>query len=70
MILDADTVAQVLDELTLRAADAGIEATIHVVGGAAIALRYNPERLATRDVDGWLNAREDAKRGLLASADR
>lgn len=70
MILDADTLAAVLAELARRADEAGIEATIHVVGGAAIALRYNPERQATRDVDAWLNAREHAKRRLLDIAAR
>lgn len=70
MILDARLVADVLAELATRAADAGVEATVHVVGGAAIAIAYDADRDATRDVDAWLNADERSKQGLLAVAEQ
>ena len=31
-----------------------IPTRVHIVGGAALALEHDPERLATRDVDAWI----------------
>lgn len=48
--LDADGVRALFQELSDRLADAGVTAQLFVVGGAAMALAYDRDRL-TRDVD-------------------
>lgn len=48
--LDADGVRSLFAELSDRLSVAGISAQLFVVGGAAMALAYNRDRL-TRDVD-------------------
>jgi hypothetical protein len=44
-------VRQILTELVHALADRGEAATVHVIGGAAVALS-NPERTSTADIDG------------------
>lgn len=44
---------RILSELVHRLARRGDEAVVHVIGGAAIAL-MNPDRVSTRDVDGYV----------------
>lgn len=61
MIFTADLLARILPELAERLRSRGVEATIHIVGGSAVAIGYNHDRGATRDVDAWLNAATDAK---------
>lgn len=48
--LDAGTVRALFTELSDRLAAAGVSAHLFVVGGAAMALAYDPDRI-TRDVD-------------------
>lgn len=48
--LDADGVRALFQELSDRLVDAGVAAQLFVVGGAAMALAYDADRL-TRDVD-------------------
>jgi hypothetical protein len=57
MTLDRDDIVAGLGELAGELDAAGLELTIHVVGGAAIALEYNTDRQATSDIDAWVNAR-------------
>jgi hypothetical protein len=57
MTLDRDDILAGLGELAGELNAAGLELTIHVVGGAAIALEYNPDRQATSNIDAWVNAR-------------
>ena len=56
MIFTADVLDRVLTELAERVAARDVEVVIHVVGGSAVAIGYNPDRSATRDVDAWVNA--------------
>ncbi len=51
--LEPDEVREILSQLVRRLASSGQGAVIHVVGGAAIAL-INPDRVSTRDVDGYI----------------
>lgn len=51
--LSPTQVRQVLTELVHLLAQAGEAASIHVIGGAAIAL-MNPARTATADIDGFI----------------
>jgi hypothetical protein len=46
-------VQEILGQLVQRLAVRGHEGSIHVIGGAAIAL-INPDRVATQDVDGFI----------------
>jgi hypothetical protein len=48
---DQTALLAALEELAQRLADGEIGASIHVVGGAAIALTVDSERTATRDID-------------------
>lgn len=48
-----------IDDLITELNERGIEARITIVGGAAIALAYDPAREATRDVDAFYRHRED-----------
>lgn len=57
MTLDRDDIVAGLGELAGELDAGGLELTIHVVGGAAIALEYNTDRQATSDIDAWVNAR-------------
>ena len=68
MTLDRIDILSGLRELAERLDTAGLELTIHVVGGAAIAVEYSPERQATRDVDVWLNARPEILKNITAIA--
>ena len=51
-------VREILHELVQWLAERGDEATIYVIGGAAVALA-NPDRTATQDIDGYIR-RSDA----------
>lgn len=68
MIFTTDLLSRVLADFAERLAAQDVEVVIHVVGGSAVALRYHPDRNATRDVDAWLNASADAKAAVLAVA--
>ena len=46
-------VRQILTELVHALAERGETATVHVIGGAAVALS-NPERTSTADIDGFI----------------
>ena len=65
MIFTADVLDRVLTELAERVAARDVEVVIHVVGGSAVAIGYNPDRSATRDVDAWVNASSAAKAVVL-----
>lgn len=61
--LDAALARELLNELVTRARAHGTELTVHVFGGAAVALRYRlgTESRITRDIDALLKpSREDA----------
>lgn len=68
MIFTAAVLARVLPELAARLAARDVDVVIHVVGGSAVALGYDPDRNATRDVDAWLNASTDGKAVVLSVA--
>jgi hypothetical protein len=53
--LSAQEVREILHELVHRLAERGAEATIYVIGGAAVALE-NPDRTATQDIDGYIRS--------------
>lgn len=57
-VLMPEEVHELLGELVRRLASRGCEGSVHVIGGAAIAL-INPERVATQDIDGFMRL-EDA----------
>jgi len=52
-VVEPDEVRAILTELVRRLSALGREGSVHVIGGAAIAL-INPERVATEDVDGYV----------------
>lgn len=52
--LTRDDIVSGLAELVTHLHDAGVSARVQLVGGAAIALTINADRVATRDVDGPL----------------
>ena len=52
-VLTPSEVREILTELVKRLAAGGHTGSIHVIGGAAIAL-INPDRVATQDVDGFM----------------
>ena len=52
-VLTPGEVREILTELVKRLAAGGHTGSIHVIGGAAIAL-INPDRVATQDVDGFM----------------
>lgn len=54
MRLGRDDIIAGLTELAIRMDGASIAARIHVIGGAAISIEYNPSRESTIDVDAWL----------------
>lgn len=64
--LTRDDIIAGLTDLVKRLHDAGVPARVQLVGGAAIALTINAERVATRDVDGPLTPVVD----VLAAAEK
>jgi hypothetical protein len=66
VIFTAALLDSTLRQLVERLAARKVEVVIHVVGGSAVALGYNPDRPATRDVDAWLNASEVARQQVVA----
>jgi hypothetical protein len=50
-LFDRSEIVAAFTELSARLERAGIIGHIHVIGGAAMLLAYNPERVATRDID-------------------
>ena len=70
MTLEADQIRAALGDLASQLAADGLIVTIHVVGGAAVALGYHPGRQATRDVDAWVNTAADTHPAVLAAAAR
>jgi hypothetical protein len=62
VILTASLLAEVLADLAARVASTGSNVTVHVVGGAAIAIGVHPQRDATQDVDVWLNTDATGRR--------
>lgn len=50
--LDAERIRELLDELDQRLRNAGIAATVSVVGGAAISLHLPEADRRTQDIDG------------------
>lgn len=67
MRLTRDDIIAGLTDLARRCSEAGIEGGIHVVGGAAISLEYDPSREATRDIDAWTNV-SHARRADFSAA--
>ena len=65
-VLTPNEVREILTELVKRLAVRGSVGSIHVIGGAAIAL-INPDRVATQDVDGFIRI-ADAQDVLVALA--
>jgi hypothetical protein len=57
-LLDRAVLVDALRDLVRRLCDRGIPAGIRLVGAAAIALEYDHDRPATRDVDAYLHPRE------------
>lgn len=70
MILTRDVAFDVLEELAARTSARGVTATVHVVGGAAIAVGYNPDREATTDIDAWVNGDAEARKVVFEIAER
>lgn len=60
-LLRRDDIEAALTDLAEMLSDAGVEATFHIVGGAAIALTARPDRQATNDVDTWIRATDEAR---------
>ena len=68
MTLSREDVLRGLADLADRLAVAGVTATIHVVGGAAVMLSVRPDRQSTVDVDTWINTKgDDAIRSRVLS---
>ena len=65
MTLDRDDIVAGLGELAGELDAAGLELTIHVVGGAAIAMEYNTDRQATSGIDAWVNARPAVRQQVV-----
>ncbi len=65
MTLDRDDIVGGLGELADELDAAGLELTIHVVGGAAIAMEYNTDRQATSDIDAWVNAQPAVRQQVV-----
>ncbi len=61
MRLTRDDIIAGLTDLARRCSTVGIEVGIHIVGGAAIALEYEPSREATRDINAWTNVNHDRR---------
>ncbi|MEO8708224.1 MAG: hypothetical protein ABI400_04170 [Lacisediminihabitans sp.] len=64
-------VGRLLDELKRRLEEAGVNATIHIFGGSAMALLFpdDPETRFTEDIDAAIQPREDVYRVVLTMAD-
>lgn len=60
-ILSRDDIIDGIRELIIRLKGAGNTATIQIVGGAAIALTVDGDRLATADVDGPITPLEEVE---------
>ena len=61
--LDAETVRELLDELTKRLSERGVVGTIRVAGGAAMLLRFPDDRAVrvTRDIDALIEPRDEVE---------
>jgi len=70
MTLAVDEIRSALHDLATRLAEQDLTVTIHVVGGAAVALGYHPERQATRDVDAWVNTAAGTHPAVIEAAAR
>jgi len=70
MTLDRAEAERLLAELARRLAAEGVDVRIHVLGGAAVMLTSRPDRVATADVDSWINcgARDDVRSAVLDAA--
>lgn len=60
-LLSRDDIEAALADLAEMLAEAGVDVTFHIVGGAAIALTERPDRQATNDVDTWIRATDEAR---------
>lgn len=69
MDLNRDQLLEFLGELDAELAGMGVQAVLHVIGGAAIALKYNGNRL-TADIDSLFDQYEVVRRAIDAVADR
>jgi Nucleotidyltransferase of unknown function (DUF6036) len=60
---DAETVRELLDELTRRLSERGVRGTIRVAGGAAMLLRFpdDPNVRVTRDIDALIEPNDEVK---------
>jgi len=58
-MLSIDDIRSGLAELARRLDALGIEVSIYLVGGAAVALTVRPDRQLTDDVDSWINHHGD-----------
>ena len=63
-----EEILEALGEVTRRAAAAGIEAKVHVLGGSAVALAIDDSRRLTGDVDSFIVASSEDKERLAAIA--
>lgn len=69
MELNRDQLLQALGELDAELAGMGVNAVLHVIGGAAIALKYNGNR-STADIDSLFDQYEVVRRAIDVVADR
>jgi hypothetical protein len=65
--LDRDDILAGLEQLARQLDADGLVLSIHVVGGAAMALEYNTDRQATSDVDAWVNGKPEVHAVVAAA---